>query len=100
MVKPKIEWSSQAKTDLSNILEFFYIRNGSKTYSKKLNLKLRKAIRLLSKHPLLGIQSDIENIRALVEGDYAIFYQLTEGTIRIITIWDCRKNPDNLTIQE
>jgi addiction module RelE/StbE family toxin len=99
MVKRKIEWSSQAKTDLSNILEFFYIRNGSKTYSKKLNLKIRKAIRLLSKHPLLGIQSDIENIRALVEGDYAIFYQLTEGTIRIITIWDCRQNSDNLTIQ-
>jgi len=99
MVKRKIEWSSQAKTDLSNILEFFYIRNGSKTYSKKLNLKIRKAIRLLSKHPLLGIQSDIENIRALVEGDYAIFYQLTEGTIRIITIWDCRQNPVNLTIQ-
>ena len=100
MVKRKIEWSSQAKTDLSNILEFFYIRNGSKTYSKKLNLKLRKAIRLLSKHPLLGIQSDIENIRALVEGDYAIFYQLTEETIRIISIWECRQNPDNLTIQK
>ncbi len=98
MVKRKIEWSSQAKTDLSNILEFFYIRNGSKTYSRKLNLKLRKAIRLLSRHPLLGIQSDVENIRALVEGDYAIFYQLTQETIRIITIWDCRQNPDNLTI--
>ena len=100
MVKRKIEWSSQAKTDLSNILEFFYIRNGSKTYSRKLNLKLRKAIRLLSRHPLLGIQSDIENIRALVEGDYAIFYQLTQETIRIITIWDCRQDPDNLTIQK
>ena len=100
MVKRKIEWSSQAKTDLSNILEFFYIRNGSKTYSRKLNLKIRKAIRLLSRHPLLGIQSDIENIRALVEGDYAIFYQLTQETIRIITIWDCRQDPDNLTIQK
>ena len=100
MVKRKIEWSSQAKTDLSNILEFFYIRNGSKTYSRKLNLKLRKAIRLLSRHPLLGIQSDVENIRALVEGDYAIFYQLTQETVRIIMIWDCRQDPDNLTIQK
>jgi len=98
MVKRKIEWSSQAKADLSRILEFFYVRNGSKTYSNKLNSKLRKAIRLLSKHPLIGIQSDVENIRALVEGDYAIFYQVAEETIRIITIWDCRQNPDNLTI--
>ncbi|OFX36664.1 MAG: hypothetical protein A2X05_18965 [Bacteroidetes bacterium GWE2_41_25] len=100
MVKRKIEWSSQSKADLSNILEFFYIRNGSKTYSNKLNSKLRKAIRLLSKHPLIGIQSDVENIRAIIEGDYAIFYQIVEGTIRIITIWDCRQNPDNLTIKK
>ncbi len=100
MVKRKIEWSAQAKTDLSNILEFFYFRNGSKTYSKKLNLKLRKAIRLLSKHPLIGIQSDVENIRAIVEGDYAIFYQIAEETIRILTIWDCRQDPDNLTIKK
>ena len=98
MVKRKIVWSSIAKADLSNILEFFYIRNRSKTYSKKLNSKVRKAIRLLSKHPLIGIQSDVENVRTLVEGDYAIFYQVTEETIRIITIWDCRQNPDNLTI--
>jgi plasmid stabilization system protein ParE len=98
MVKRKIEWSSQSKIDLSTILEFFYIRNGSKNYSKKLNSKLRKAIRLLSKHPLLGIQSDVENIRTLVERDYAIFYQLTDDSVRIITIWDCRQNPDNLII--
>ncbi len=98
MVKRKIVWSSIAKSDLSMILEFYYARNGSKTYSKKLNLKIRKTIKLLSKHPLLGIQSDVENIRALVEGDYAIFYQVTEETIRILTIWDCRQNPDNLII--
>jgi addiction module RelE/StbE family toxin len=98
MVKRKIVWSSIAKSDLSKILEFFYIRNGSKKYSNKLNSKIRKAVRLLSKHPLLGIQSDVENIRTIVEGDYAIFYQIAEESIRILTIWDCRQNPDNLTI--
>jgi toxin YoeB len=98
MVKRKIIWSSKAKSDLLNILDFFYIRNGSKTYSKKLNSKLRKAIRLLGKHPLIGIQSDVGNIRTLVEGDYAVFYQLAGETIRIITIWDTRQDPDNLTV--
>jgi plasmid stabilization system protein ParE len=98
MVKRKIEWSPQANADLTNILKFFSIPNGSKTYSTKLNSKLRKAIRLPGKHPLLGIQSDVEHIRTLVEGDYAIFYQVVEETIRILTIWDCRQNLDNLTI--
>jgi len=98
MAKRKIVWSSKAKFDLLHILEYFYIRNGSKTYSIKVNTKIRKVVRLLSIHPFLGLQSDIENVRAIVEGDYAIFYKVEDETIRIITIWDCRQNPDNLTI--
>jgi len=97
MAKRKIVWSSKAKIDLLQILEYFHIRNGSKTYSVKLNSKIRRAVRLLSNHPFLGLQSDVENVRALVEGDYAIFYQVDKETIRITTIWDCRQNPDNLT---
>ena len=97
MAKRKIVWSSKAKFDLLKILEYFYIRNGSKTYSVKLNLRIRRAVRLLSNHPFLGLQSDVENVRALVEGDYAIFYQVDSETIRITAIWDCRQNPDNLT---
>lgn len=100
MAKRKIVWSSKAKIDLFQILEYFYIRNGSKTYSVKLNAKIRRAVRLLSNHPFLGLQSDVENIRALVEGDYAIFYQVDSETIRITAIWDCRQNPDNLTTQK
>jgi len=71
----------------------------SKTYSKKLHSQLAKAIRLLGKHPLLGIQSDVKNIRTLIAGDYAVFYQVTDNSVRIISIWDCRQNPDGLTIQ-
>ena len=97
MAKRKIAWSAKAKIDLLQILEYFYLRNGSKTYSLKLNSKIRCSIRLLSNHPYLGLQSDVENVRALVEGDYAIFYQVDKETIRITTICDCRQNPDNLT---
>ena len=98
MAKRKIVWSPNAEIDLLKILEYFYIRNGSKTYSVKLNSKIRKAVRLLANHPFLGLQSDVENVRTLVEGDYAIFYQVESDTIRITVIWDCRQNPDNLSI--
>ena len=97
MAKRKIVWSSKAKLDLFSILEYFYIRNGSKTYSVKLNAKISRAVRLLSNHPFLGLQSDIEKVRTLVEGDYAIFYQVENEIIRITTIWDCRQDPENLT---
>jgi toxin YoeB len=97
MAKRKIVWSSKAKIDLFQILEYFYIRNGSKVYSVKLNSKIRKAIRLLSNHTFLGLKSDVENIRVLVEGDYAIFYQVDKETIKITAIFDCRQNPNKST---
>ena len=70
MAKRKIVWSSKAKFDLFKILEYFYVRNGSKTYSVKLNEKLRKAIRLLSNHPFLELQSDVENIGKGEHGEH------------------------------
>jgi len=96
MAKRKIIWSSIAKLDLIEIFDFFYKRNGNKTYSKKLNIRIRKAIRLLIKHPDLGIQTDIPNIRSLIEGDYAIFYEIKSDNIQITAIWDCRQNPEKL----
>ena len=98
MAKRKIVWSPNAETDLLKILEYFYMRNGSKTYSVHLNSKIHKTVKLLSNHPFLGLQSDIENVRSLVEGNYAILYRVDSETITINAIWDCRQNPDNLII--
>lgn len=96
MVKRKIKWSHRAKLDLLEILDFYYKRNGTKTYSKKLNTKLRASIRLLEKQINLGVQTDILNIKNLIEGDYNIFYEISTTTIEIITIWDNRQNPENI----
>ena len=97
MAKRKIVWASKVKIDLFQILEYFYIRNGSKTYSVHLNSKIHKTVKLLSNHPFLGLQSDIENVRSIVEGNYAILYQVDSETITINAIWDCRQNPDKLS---
>lgn len=57
MAKRKIIWSLKAKFDLLTILEYFYKRNGSKTYSKKLNARIRQSVKLIGKHPNLGLPS-------------------------------------------
>lgn len=94
MAKRKIIWSPKAKFDLYSILEFYYIRNGSKAYSNKLNTSLRSAIRLLEVHPDLGIKTDVKDMRNLIHGDLLIFYEIKESTIEIITIWDSRRDPE------
>jgi len=96
MVKRKIIWSEKAKLDLFEILDFFNIRNGTKTYSKKLNSSFRKSVRLLEKHSDMGVLTDVQNMRNLIEGDYSIFYEIKSDTVEIITIRDSRQNPEEL----
>jgi plasmid stabilization system protein ParE len=98
MAQRKIIWSAAAKFDLSAILDFYYKRNGTKTYSKKLNSNIRKSLRLLEKQPEIGLQTDIQNIRILIKGDYSIFYEIRPHIVEIITIWNNSQNPENLNI--
>jgi plasmid stabilization system protein ParE len=100
MAKRKIIWSPRANFDLLAILDFYYKRNGSKTYSRQLNSALRKAIKLLSQHAEIGVHTDIEDVRNLIHGDFNIFYEITPKAITILTIWDSRQDPDRLRITE
>jgi plasmid stabilization system protein ParE len=99
MAKRKVIWSSRAKLDLFEILDFYLKRNGTVTYSKKLNSKIRKAVKLLEKHSELGIQTDVQSVRNLIVGDYSIFYEIQSATIEIITIWGNQQDPANIDIQ-
>jgi len=98
MAKRKIVWTAQAKLDLTEILEFFIKRNGTKTYSIKLNSSIFNSIKLLLKYPEIGVQTDIENVRVLIKGDYGIFYEIRSDVILIISIWDNRQNHEKLVL--
>ena len=63
MVKRKIVWSDKAKEKLFSILEFYTVRNRSKSYSVRLHRKIFKEIKLLIKHPDLGIKTEDKTIR-------------------------------------
>lgn len=98
MVKYKVAWSIEARLDLLDILEFYFQRNGDAIYSRKLNSKINKSIKLAIKNPLLGLQTDNDSVRAIVTGDYQIIYEIIEKTILIVMVWDCRRNPENKII--
>jgi plasmid stabilization system protein ParE len=95
MAKYKIDWSIEARLDLIDILEYYNKRNKSSLYSKKLNSKINKSTKLISKNPLIGLQSEIESVRVLITGDYQIIYELSEDLILITMIWDCRRDPED-----
>lgn len=98
MAKLKIDWSTDARLDLYDILEFYIKRNGTVIYSKKLNTKINRSIRMLSLNPFLGSQTDYDSVRALITGDYQIIYEIFDQLILIIMVWDCRRDPEDKRI--
>jgi plasmid stabilization system protein ParE len=95
MAQRTIIWSRRATIKLYSILEFYILRNKSKTYSTKLFRKINKEIKLLRNNPDLGIKTTEETIRGLIIESYIIYYQVTENEIIIHSIWDSRQNPEN-----
>jgi plasmid stabilization system protein ParE len=99
MAQRKIIWSRRATIKLYSILEFYILRNKSKTYSTKLYTKINKEIKLLLKNPDLGIKTTEETTRGLIIEFYIIYYEVTSSEIIIHSIWDSRQNPENKTIK-
>ena len=92
----QVIWSERAIDDLLKIFEYWNIRNKSTNYSKKLNELFNKAIALISNHSAIGRTSQLENIKIKVVRDYLIIYEDASEMILILTIWDTRRNPEDL----
>jgi plasmid stabilization system protein ParE len=94
----KIKWSYQASNDRIEILEFWFIRIGTKTYSKKLNAKFNRCINHLAKFTFSGRILDEKGTRYFVVDNYFIIYTSEDNVINILGIFDGRRNPEDLTI--
>lgn len=89
----QIIWSRLAHNDRLNILDYWIKRNKSVSYSKKLNQIFENTAELISKHPKIGKQTEIQNIRIKIVKGYLLTYRETEQFIEILTIWVSRQDP-------
>ena len=96
----RIVWTHRARKERKEILAFWVRRNKSTVYSKKLNQIFRSWVSLLSKRPLIGRKTDVENVRVKIVKDYLIFYEVTDETLFVLSIWDTRQDPDELKISK
>lgn len=93
-----IIWSSKALSDLKQIFEYWYSRNESNIYNKKLNLLIEQKLQQISENPNSGINTNVQNIKAILVENYYIHYSLKPDLIQILRIWDTRQNPELLTL--
>lgn len=94
----RIIWAPQAVADRIQILDYWYKRLGTKGYSTKLDEMFKETVGLLSRFPLLGRQLDDRDERVFVKDHYQIFYLDEEDTIKILHLWDSRRNPEELNL--
>ena len=94
----QVNWSPVAQKKRKDILNYWRERNGNNTYSIKLNSLFKEATRQLSKFPSIGRKSDIEGVRIKIVRDYLLFYEVTEQSIEILTVWDSRQDPEGFEI--
>jgi plasmid stabilization system protein ParE len=54
----RVVWTSRAEAIFSEILKFYFKRNGTKEYSRKLNAEIKQLLNLVKKHPYIGKKTD------------------------------------------
>lgn len=94
----KIIWSYRAQADRKAIFTYWNKRNQSNAYSRKLNRLFNETVKFLSEHPQTGRPTVLENMRVKVVRDYLLIYEVQEERIIIHTIWDGRRNPEDIGI--
>lgn len=91
MAKRKVIWTVKANKERKEILEYWMLRNKSKTFSIKLNKLILYNVRLLADHSAIGRKTDIDNVRVKIVRDYLIFYEFSNSELIILSVWDGRR---------
>ncbi len=99
MAERKIVWSPRARIRLFAILEFYAQRNQSRSYSERIYRKFKKELKLVAEQPDIGILTSEAGVRGLIVEDFILFYEANSTEVTVLTVWDCRQNPDDLVIR-
>jgi len=95
----KLIWSDEALIGLKEIIEYLESKFSEKDV-KKFVQKFDKQIRLIKSNPeIFSITPKSKTIRrTIVARLTSIYYRIDGDIIYLVSIYDNRKNPDNLKI--
>ena len=94
----RIIWSDEAVNNLREIIGYLELKWTEKEL-KKFGQKLEKQIGIIKGQPLAYPKSRKKSIRrAVMTKQTTIYYQIVRDAIRIVSIFDNRKDPKNLRL--
>lgn len=95
----QIIWTPKAKNELIEILQYWIERNGSNSFSKKLNGLIEDELKLISEFPKIGRKTDISNVRVKAIQKYLLYYEFNESILFVLTIRHQKRDPDTLNLK-
>ena len=100
----KVQWTSNAKEDLLNIVA--YIKEDSPTIAREIYLNIKKKAHSSNLFPLRGRvvpelqKGGITMYRELISSPWRIMYKVDNDTVYIMAIFDSRQNVEELLLQK
>ena len=102
--KYKVQWTSNAKEDLLNIVD--YIKQESAENAKKVYKQIKEKTHSSNLFPLRGrvvpeLQKvGISTFRELLINRWRIVYQVRDNSVYIMAIFDSRQNVEDILLQK
>jgi len=100
----KVKWTSNAKEDLLNIVD--YIKKDSLSAARKVYGVIKEKAQSSNFFPLRGRvvpelrKEGITIYRELITQSYRIMYKIEDDTVYIMAIFDSRQNVEELLLQK
>lgn len=98
MVKQVI-WDAEALNDIEQVFEYWEMRTGSNNYNRKLLNAFKKAALLIEGNNFIGTATTRHQTFRLVVNEFALYYKVNEDDIRILAVFDTRRNPTDNPIE-
>ena len=96
MVRRRIVWMAESTAQLTDILLYYKYRNGNSRYSKVIRQTIKSKLNLLKYQPYIGKIVNENNIRVIFVLHYHVFYEIKTTDVLVLSIWDGRRNPENI----
>jgi len=100
----KVKWTSNAKEDLLNIVD--YIKKDSLSTARKVYGRIKEKAQSSNFFPLRGrvvpelLKEGITIYRELIVQPWRIMYKIENDTVYIMAIFDSRQNVEELLLQK
>ena len=96
----KVLWSDTSLVQLQEIFEYYSFKASPDIARKIIKGIVEKSI-LLESNPLIGVKEPLLvdrpfEYRFIVENNYKIIYRFNGKIARIVSVFDCRQNPQKL----